>query len=133
MLTRVVFNVVLFAVLLGGIGFFFLHRSAGRSDLGVVDVVVVTALGALWAGALIALIETRVYPIANTAKRLALAAVAGAAAYAGLFSGIAFLAARSQGSSADSFFLLLGCAIGSVSHAVRARIYGGDAIAPESE
>jgi hypothetical protein len=119
MIGRVVFNVVLFAVLLGGIGGFLL-QSRGEA-LVLRDVVVVVALGASWAGLLVAWIETRLYPIDDVGKRCGLAALLGAAAYLGLFSGVAFLA----GFGPQPFFLFLGIVMGGVSHALRARLYGG--------
>ena len=103
MLSRVLFNVVLFALLLGGIGAFLLKKRAG-DDLGVVDVAVVALLGSLWAGLLVAWIETRIYPLESAVKRMALAAVCGAAAYLGLFSGVSFLA----GFGPQPMFLVLG-------------------------
>lgn len=121
MITRVLFNVILFALLLGGIGAFLLVKHQGRDELGVVDVVVVAALGSLWAGLLVAWIETRIYPIERAAKRSALAALCGAAAYLGLFSGVSFLA----GFGPQPMFLVLSVLLGGISHAVRARIYGG--------
>ncbi len=128
MLSRVLFNVVLFALLLGGIGAFLLKKRAG-DDLGVVDVAVVALLGSLWAGLLVAWIETRIYPLESAVKRMALAAVCGAAAYLGLFSGVSFLA----GFGPQPMFLVLGVLLGGGSHAVRARIYGGPAPSRESE
>ena len=128
MIGRVVFNVVLFAVLLGGIGVFLLKKRGGE-DLGVVDVAVVTLLGSLWAGLLVAWIETRIYPLESTAKRMAFAGLCGAAAYLGLFSGVSFLA----GFGPQPMFLVLGIFLGGISHAVRARIYGGPAPSRESE
>lgn len=127
MVSRVLFNVVLFALLLGGIGVFLLKKRG--EDLGVVDVAVVALLGSLWAGLLVAWIETRIYPLASAPKRMALAAVCGAAAYLGLFSGVSFLA----GFGPQPLFLVLGVLLGGGSHAVRARIYGGPAPSRESE
>ncbi len=119
MLGRLLFNSLLFAVLLGGIGGFLLQKRDGQ--LTVLDVVVVVVLGSLWAGVLVAGIETRIYPIKDAGKRAGLAAVCGAAAYVGLFSGVSFLA----GFGPNPLFMLLGVALGGVSHAVRARLYGG--------
>jgi hypothetical protein len=123
MIGRLIFNAALFAILLGGIGGFLLKSG---EELAVVDVVVVVLLGSLWAGALVALIETRIYPIVDVAKRSGLAALCGSLAYLGLFSGVSFLAAEAQGDSGPRpVFLLLGLALGAGSHGLRARIYGG--------
>lgn len=118
MLGRILFNLIIFAVLLGGIGTFLLQS---REELAVRDVVVVVVLGSLWAGLLVAWIERRIYPIESVGKRMALAALCGAAAYLGLFSGVSFLA----GFGAQPVFLVLGVLMGGVSHALRARMYGG--------
>ncbi|MDP2344341.1 MAG: hypothetical protein Q8O67_25505 [Deltaproteobacteria bacterium] len=118
MIGRLIFNAALFAILLGGIGGFLLKS---REGLEVVDVVVVVVLGSLWAGSLVALIETRIYPIVDVSKRSGLAALCGSLAYLGLFSGVSFLA----GFGTRPTFLLLGLALGAGSHGLRARIYGG--------
>lgn len=126
MLGRLLFNVLLFGIMLAGIGVFLLKK---REDLDVQDVVVTASLGALWAGMLVALIETRIYPIESPRRRMALAGLCGAAAYLGLFSGVSFLA----GFGAQPLFLILGVVMGGVSHTLRARLYGGLASDGESE
>lgn len=119
MLGRIVFNFLLFGVLLGGIGGFLLQSRGDQ--LSITDVVVVGLLGSLWAATLVAWIETRIYPIEDAGKRAGFAALCGAAAYLGLFSGVSFLA----GFGPRPLFLILGIVMGGVSHAVRARLYGG--------
>lgn len=119
MITRVAFNVALFAILLGGVGAFVFRARSGA--ISVVDVVVTVVLGALWAGVLVAVIETRVYAVERAALRMGLAALCGAAAYVGLFAGVSFLA----GFGAEPVFFSLALALGGGSHALRARLYGG--------
>ena len=133
---RLLFNVLLFATLLAGIGGFLLHERG--EALSVADVVVVALLGSLWAGTIVSIIEVKIYAIAETGKRVGLAALAGALAYVGLFSGVAFLSASQtfadQPSVAMSWrpsFAFLGLLIGALSHGVRARIYGGKSDKPE--
>jgi len=123
MTSRFLFNFLLFALLLGVIGgLTIVQTGQGR----VVDVVVVTVLGAAWAGGLIALIETRIYPLQGN-KRLALAALCGGLAYVGLFAGLATM--TTPGGSlrfgvSPTLLAIGGFVIGAVSHAVRARLYG---------
>jgi len=117
MLRRASFNSLLFAVLLGGIGAF-THVRSGQPP--ITDVVVVTVLGSLWAGVIVSLIETRLYPLA-AATRVLGAALGGAAAYVGLFAGVSVLSAT--GVRPD--LLAIGAAIGGVTHGLRARLYGG--------
>ena len=116
MIGRLLFNACLFAILLGSIGAFLYSK---REDLEVVDVVVVVGLGSAWAGALVALVETRIYPIVSVARRTGLAALFGSLAYLGLFSGVSFLA----GFEARPGFLALGVALGAASHGLRAMLY----------
>ncbi len=118
MIGRLIFNAALFSVLLGGIGAFLLKS---REELAAADVVVVVVLGSLWAGTLVAFVETRVYPIVDAGKRAGWAALCGSLAYLGLFSGVSFLA----GFGPRPVFLLLGVALGAGSHGLRARLYGG--------
>jgi hypothetical protein len=117
MLRRASFNSLLFAVLLGGIGAF-THVRSGQPPVN--DVVVVTVLGGLWAGVIVSLIETRLYPLAG-APRVLGAALGGAAAYVGLFAGVSVLSAT--GLRPD--LLAIGAAIGAVTHGLRAQLYGG--------
>ena len=124
MIGRLIFNACLFAILLGGIGTFLLKS---REGLEVIDVVVVVALGSLWAGALVAVIETRIYPVVDVSRRAGLAALCGSLAYLGLFSGVSFLA----GFGTRPEFLVLGVALGAASHGLRARLYGGPAAKPD--
>ena len=123
MISRFLFNFLLFALLLGVIGGMTMVQTGNGS---VVDVVLVTVLGASWAGGLIALIETRIYPLQG-GKRLALAALCGGLAYVGLFAGLATLTTSGGTLRFDvppAVLAIGGFVIGAVSHAVRARLYG---------
>lgn len=118
MLGRFLFNALLFFILLFGIGGFVCLQSG---DPRWMDALVVALLGSAWAGILVAIVEVYVYAM-PIPRRLALAAVAGGGAYFGLFAGMAFLAGFGMRPS----FLALGVVVGAISHAARAKLYGGD-------
>ncbi|HEY1098963.1 MAG TPA: hypothetical protein VGF99_08540 [Myxococcota bacterium] len=122
MISRFLFNFLLFAVLLGGLGAFTLVQSGDVDGEAIGRVVGVTVLGAAWAGAMIAMIETRIYELAGF-KRIVLAALCGGLAYVGLVVGLATVTTMRFGVSTP--LLAVGAfVIGAVSHAVRARLYG---------
>lgn len=118
MVRRAGFNTLLFGVLLAGIGGFTRVRTGAPA---VVDVAIVAALGGLWAGALVALIEVK-GPALQRGPRLLLAAVGGALAYVGLFIAMSRLA----GLELRVGLIGIGAALGAVSHAVRALARGHD-------
>ena len=118
MLRRALFNSLMFAALLGGIGAFTHVRSAQPT---VRDVVMVTVLGSLWAGVIVSVIETWLYP-RGALPRIVGAAVGGAAAYVGLFFGVSMVSAT----GVRPELLALGAVVGALTHGVRAARYVGD-------
>jgi peptidoglycan/LPS O-acetylase OafA/YrhL len=122
MKARVLFNAVLFAVLLVGIGVFVQRTTGGGVEPKNLHIAIVSLLAASWGGALVAMVEHRVYDIEDKARRALAAAGLGALAYLGLFVAVAALAWRGPPSP---LFLALGLGLGAVSHATRALIYGG--------
>ena len=118
MLRRALFNSLMFAALLGGIGAFTHVRSAQPP---VRDVVMVTVLGSLWAGLIVSVIETWLYP-RGALPRIVGAAVGGAAAYVGLFFGVSMVSAA----GVRPELLALGAVVGALTHGVRAARYVGD-------
>lgn len=122
MASRFLFNFLLFALLIGVIG----AMTPAQTGGSVLDIVVVTVLGASWAGGLIALIETRIYPLQGN-ERLALAALCGGLAYVGLFAGLATVTTSGgllRFGVSPTLLAVGGFVIGAVSHAVRAHLYG---------
>jgi predicted transporter len=119
---RIVFNFMLFAVLLVGIGVFVQQTHGEGRQPTSTHIAVVTVLGAAWAALLVAFAEHRVYPLADKGKRALLAAGLGALAYLGLFVAVAAL---SWAGPPSAVFLGLGLLLGAGSHAIRAALYGG--------
>jgi hypothetical protein len=118
MVRRAGFNTLLFGLLLSGIGIFTRVRTGGPD---VVDIAIVAALGGLWAGVLVALIEVKGAAL-QRGPRLLLAAVGGALAYVGLFVAMGRLA----GLELRAGLIGIGAALGAVSHVVRALARGHD-------
>lgn len=114
MFRRVAFNGLLFAMLLGGIGGFTRART-GAPD--VIDIAMTAALGGVWAGVLVAIVEVKLVSLARV-PRLLLSALCGALAYVGLFLAMGTLA----GVGVRPELLALGAALGAASHAVRASL-----------
>jgi hypothetical protein len=114
MLRRVAFNGLLFVLLLAGIGVFTRARTGGPE---ITDIVASAALGGVWAGVLVAIVEVKLVGLEKT-PRLLLSALCGALAYVGLFVAMGTLA----GVGVKPELLALGAALGAASHAVRASI-----------
>ena len=122
MVSRFLFNFLLFALLLGAMGGATLLKSDDVTSDSVGRVLMITALGAAWAGGLVALIETQIYPLRGV-LRLALAALCGGLAYIGLIGGLAQVTSLQFGLSTP--LLVVGSfVLGAASHAVRAQLYG---------
>jgi hypothetical protein len=113
MLVRFVFNSALFAVLMAGVGVF----GPGRGHVDTPVLVGVCAAAALWAGALVAAIETRVRELPPR-RRLLWSACCGGLAYLGLFAGL--LAVTNI--AVSPLVLVGGCLLGALSHGARSQV-----------
>lgn len=117
MLVRFVFNSALFAVLIAGVGVF----GPGRGHVDTPVLVGITAAAALWAGALVAAIETRVRALPSR-RRLLWSACLGGLAYLGLFAGLLGVTKI----AVSPLVLLGGCVLGALSHGARSQVGDDD-------
>jgi hypothetical protein len=108
---RIGFNVVLFGLLLGGIGVFSQHRQPSGEPGTLIGVGVAAAL---WAGTVVALSEGQSLALPSK-RRAGRAALLGALAYIGLFSALSTLA----GIGLRPEFIALGGVVGAISHGLR--------------
>ncbi len=113
MLVRWVVNSALFAALIAGVGVF----GPGGRHVDTPMLVGITAAAALWAGGLVAAIETRVRTLPSR-RRLLWSAAFGGLAYLGLFAG---LLAVTQ-IAVSPLVLLGGCVLGALSHGARSQV-----------
>jgi hypothetical protein len=117
MLVRFVFNSALFAVLIAAVGVF----GPGRGHVDTPVLVGITAAAALWAGALVAAIETRVR-VLPARRRLLWSACCGGLAYLGLFAGLLGVTKI----AVSPLVLVGGCLLGALSHGARSQVGDDD-------